>query len=54
MEQLDHRTLKTPSRLYINKETGQVHFVNDSINISKTTVIKTQTDLRNLAQNDFH
>ena len=40
--------------LYINKETGQVHFVNDRTNIWRTTVIKTRTGLRNLARNDFH
>lgn len=45
---------KEPGRLYINKETGQVHFVNDRTNIWRTTVIKTRTSLINLAQNNFH
>jgi hypothetical protein len=45
---------KKPGRLYINKETGQVHFVNDRTNIWRTTVIKTRTGLINLAKNGFH
>lgn len=45
---------KEPGTLYINEETGQVHFVNARTNIWRTTVIKTRTGLINLAQNDFH
>lgn len=33
---------KEPGTLYINKETGQVHFVNARTNIWRTTVIKTR------------
>ena len=45
---------KEPGSLYINKETGQVHFVNARTNIWRTTVIKTRTGLINLAKNNFH
>lgn len=45
---------KEPARLYINKETGQVHFVNDRINIWRTLVHKTPQGLKGLAQNGFH
>ena len=45
---------KEPGTLYINKETGQVHFVNARTNIWRTTVIKTRTGLINLAKNNFH
>ena len=43
-----------PDTLYINKKTGQVHFVNARTNIWITTVIKTRTGLINLAKNNFH
>ena len=36
---------KEPGTLYINKETRQVHFVNDRTNIWRTTVIKTRAGL---------
>jgi len=45
---------KEPGTLYINKETRQVHFVNDRTGIWRTTVIKTQTGLINLVKNGFH
>mgnify|MGYP000057444553 CR=1 FL=1 len=45
---------KEPGSLYINKETGQVHFVNARTNTWRTTVIKTRTGLINLAKNNFH
>ena len=45
---------KEPGTLYINKETGQVHFVNARTNTWRTTVIKTRTGLINLAKNNFH
>jgi predicted nucleic acid-binding protein len=45
---------KDQGNLYINTETGQVHFVNDRTNIWRTTVIKTRTGLQTLAQNGFH
>ena len=45
---------KEPGSLYINKETGQVHFVNARTNTWRTTLIKTRTGLINLAKNNFH
>ena len=45
---------KESGTLYINKETRQVHFVNDRTNIWRTTVIKSRTGLLKLAKNDFH
>ena len=45
---------KEPGTLYINKETRQVHFVNDRTNIWRTTVIKTRYGLIKLAKNGFH
>ena len=45
---------KEPGTLYINKETGQVHFVNARTNIWRTTVIKTRTSLINLVKNNFY
>ena len=45
---------KEPGTLYVNKETGQVHFVNARTNIWRTTVIKTRRGLVNLAKNRFH
>jgi hypothetical protein len=45
---------KEPGTLYINKETGQVHFVNARTNTWRTTVLKTRTGLINLAKNNFH
>lgn len=44
---------KDPGTSYINKETGQVHFVNDMTNKWRTTVIKSKKGLLELAQNDF-
>ena len=45
---------KESGTLYINKETRQVHFVNDRTNIWRTTVIKSRTGLLELARNGFH
>jgi hypothetical protein len=45
---------KESGTLYINKETRQVHFVNDRTNIWRTTVIKSRTGLLKLAKNGFH
>ena len=45
---------KEPGTLYINKETRQIHFVNDRTNIWRTTVIKSRTGLLELARNGFH
>jgi len=45
---------KEPGTLYINKETRQVHFVNEKTNIWRTTVIKSRAGLIRLAQNGFH
>lgn len=45
---------KEPGTLYINKETRQVHFVNDRTNIWRTTVIKSKDGLIKLAKNGFH
>jgi hypothetical protein len=45
---------KEPGTLYINKETGQVHFVNARTNTWRTTVIKSRTGLLKLAKNGFH
>jgi hypothetical protein len=45
---------KESGTLYINKETRQVHFVNERTNIWRTTVIKSRTGLIKLAKNGFH
>jgi hypothetical protein len=45
---------KEPGTLYINKETMQVHFVNDRTNIWRTTVIRSGNALIALAKNNFH
>jgi len=37
-----------------DKETGQIHFVNDRTKIWRTTVKKRPEDLRDLVKNDFH
>jgi hypothetical protein len=45
---------KEPGTLYRNQETGQIHFVNDRTNSWRTTVLKSRTGLRKLAENNFH
>jgi hypothetical protein len=45
---------KESGTLYRNKETRQVHFVNERTNIWRTTVIKSRTGLIKLAKNGFH
>ena len=45
---------KESGTLYINKETRQVHFVNDRTNVWRTTVLKNRTGLLKLAKNGFH
>lgn len=45
---------KDPSTLYIDKKSGQVHFVNARTNIWRTTVIKSQEVLIKLAKENFH
>jgi hypothetical protein len=46
---------KDPGTLYINRETGQIHFFNDRTNIWRTTVKYKKDKLLRLVQdNDFH
>ena len=45
---------KNLGTLWINKETRQVDFVNDRINIWRTTAIKSRNGLLELAKNGFH
>ena len=45
---------KEPGTLYINPKTGQIHFLSDRTNVWRTTVIKTKTGIKKLAENDFH
>ena len=43
-----------PGTLFINQETGKVNFFNDRTNQWRTTVVKSQSSLIELALNDFH
>jgi hypothetical protein len=45
---------KESGTIYFNRNTRELHFVNEGTNEWRTTVIQSQAQLRALANNDFH
>lgn len=45
---------KESGMIYFSRNTGEVHFVNDMTGNWRTTVVQSESQLRNLAKNGFH
>lgn len=45
---------KESGTIYFSRNTGELHFVNEMTGNWRTTVVQSESQLRNLAKNDFH
>ena len=45
---------KESGTIYFSSSTGEVHFVNEMTGNWRTTIVQSESQLRNLAKNDFH